>query len=246
MRILVIEDESGISGFVSTGLLKCGYAVDVAAEGAQGLGLILQHDYDLVILDLMLPDQDGIEILRKIRAAGRATRVLLLTAKDKVQDRITGLEAGADDYLSKPFDFGELLARVKALLRRTPLDLSPNLFRIADLELDARRHYVTRAGKELHLPAKQFAILEHLMRNANNVVTRQELAKAVWSNEPTTTNNVIDVTVHLLRESVDKGFSEELIHTVRGIGYQLGKPPTSSSASHNQRSNTSQPNRSVV
>ena len=165
---------------------------------------------------------DGIEVLKKLRSAGRATRILLLTSRATVQDRVQGLELGADDFLPKPFDFVELLAHVRALLRRTPLDVSSSLLTLGDIELDARRKYVTRRGKEIHLPAKQFAILEHLMRNPNQVVTRADLAQSIWASEPgCATNNVIDVTVHLLRESVDHGHDSSIIQTVRGVGYRL-------------------------
>lgn len=230
MRILLIEDESGIAEFVLTGLRKAGYEIDHASNGTQGLEKALSTDYDLVILDLVLPDYDGIDVLQKLRGAGRATRVLILTQRAEVQHRVQGLESGADGYLPKPFDLGELIANVKALLRRTPLDLSASLLRVADLELDTRRKYVTRGGREIHLPAKQLAILEHLMRRPSQVVTRQDLARSIWASEPETTNNVIDVTVHLLRESIDKGFPSQLIRTVRGVGYQIG-PATSSPGS---------------
>jgi two-component system copper resistance phosphate regulon response regulator CusR len=222
---LLIEDEASVSDFISAGLTKQGYQIDLAADGTTGLSLGLGNDYDLIILDLLLPDLDGIEVLRRLRAAGRATRVLVLTCRDKVEDRVKGLETGADDYLAKPFDFGELLARVRALLRRTPLDVSASVLRVGDLELDTRRRYVTRQGRELRLPAKQFAILEHLMRNADQVVTRQDLARHVWPQSATASNNVIDVTVHLLRENVDRGFPVSLIQTVRGVGYQLAATP---------------------
>ncbi len=222
VRILLIEDEGGIAEFVVSGLTKQGYNIDHASDGTQGLEKALSTDYDLVILDLVLPDFDGIEILQKLRAAGRATRVLILTQRAEVQHRVQGLESGADGYLPKPFDLTELIANVKALLRRTPLDLSASLLRVGDLELDTRRKYVTRGGTEIHLPAKQLAILEHLMRRPNQVVTRQDLARSIWASEPETTNNVIDVTVHLLRESVDKGYPSQLIRTIRGVGYQIG------------------------
>lgn len=230
VRILLIEDDSGVAQFMSMGLQKHGYEVDTASEGSKGLSLALASDYDLIILDLFLPDRDGIDVLKELRSAGRATRILLLTSRSTVQDRVQGLELGADDFLRKPFDFVELLAHVRALLRRTPLDVSSSLLKMGDLELDARRKYVTRAGKEIHLPAKQFAILEHLMRNPNQVVTRADLAQSIWASEPGgATNNVIDVTVHLLRESVDQGQTSSIIQTVRGIGYRLGVESTSTS-----------------
>ena len=223
VRILLIEDDASVSQFMVLGLEKHGYIVELAAEGGLGLELALSQDYDLIILDLFLPDRDGIHVLTALRAAGRATRILLLTSRSSVQDRIQGLESGADDFLPKPFDFAELLAHVRALLRRTPLDVSATILKMGDLELDARRKYVTRGGQEIHLPAKQFAILEHLMRHPNQVVSRTDLAQKIWDSEPgTATNNVIDVTVHLLRESVDRGFPLSMIQTVRGVGYRLG------------------------
>lgn len=244
VRILLIEDDTSVSDFIVAGLKKHGYEVDLEAEARKGLARSLDFDYDLILLDLLLPDMDGVEVLKALRAAGRATRVLVLTCRDKVEDRVKGLDTGADDYLAKPFDFGELLARVRALLRRTPLDVSASLLRMGDLELDTRRRYVTREGKELRLPAKQFAILEYLMRHANQVVTRQDLARHVWPSEPNASNNVIDVTVHLLRESVDRGYPVSLIQTVRGVGYQLAAvsalvPPPQSA----QGVSSSQPNR---
>ncbi|MBI1842303.1 MAG: response regulator transcription factor [Verrucomicrobia bacterium] len=223
MRILLIEDDVGVAQFMILGLQKHGYNVDSSTEAGRGLELALSADYDLIILDLFLPDRDGIDVLTSLRAAGRATRILLLTSRSSVQDRIQGLELGADDFLPKPFDFDELLAHVRALLRRTPLDVSATVLKMGDLELDARRKYVTRGGREIHLPAKQFAILEHLMRHPNQVVSRTDLAQKIWASEPgTATNNVIDVTVHLLRESVDRGFPLSMIQTVRGVGYRLG------------------------
>ena len=248
MRILLIEDDASISEFIVTGLTKLGYEVERATEGRKGISLALAADYDLILLDLILPDVDGIEVLRQLRGAGRATRVLLLTTRNEVEQRVAGLDAGADDYLGKPFEFSELLARVRSLLRRTPLDFSASAMRVGDLELDTRRRYVTRGGRELRLPAKQFAILEHLLRNANQVVTRQDLARVVWSAEPSTSNNVIDVTVHLLRENVDRDFPTPLIHTVRGIGYRLSteqsRPGTELVPA--QGENSSQPKRSAV
>lgn len=220
---------------MSKGLEREGFEVQATPLGRVGVSMALQQDYDLVILDLHLPDMDGMDVLRSLREAGRATRVLLLTSRASVEDRIRGLESGADDYLAKPFDFGELLARVRALLRRTPLDVSSSMLRMGDLELDTKTRFVTRAGQPIRLPAKQFAILEYLMRRPNDVVSRQDLAQSIWSSDPAASNNVIDVTVHLLRDSVDKGFPQSLIHTVRGVGYRLGVdthavPPATSPA----------------
>ncbi len=220
MRILVIEDEPKVARFIERGLRQQAYAVDVAGDGEDGLQLAGDHEYDLIVLDVMLPGRDGFGVLRELRTARRATRVLMLTARDGLADRVRGLDLGADDYLVKPFDLDEFLARVRALLRRAATE-APLLLRHADLELDPRTRKVRRGGKPIELAAKPFAILDLLLRRAGEVVSRAELAEHVWDRYFDPFSNVIDVTMHQLREKVDRGSGPRLIHTVRGVGYVL-------------------------
>ena len=220
VRILVIEDEPKVARFLERGLRQQAYAVDVAGDGEDGLQLAGDNEYDLIVLDVMLPGRDGFGVLRELRAARQATRVLMLTARDGVGDRVRGLDLGADDYLVKPFDLDEFLARVRALLRRAATE-APLLLRHADLELDPRTRQVRRGGKPVELAAKPFAILDLLLRRAGQVVSRAELAEHVWDRYFDPFSNVIDVTMHQLREKVDRGSGPRLIHTVRGVGYAL-------------------------
>lgn len=220
MRILVIEDEPKVSRFLERGLKQQAYAVDVAANGEDGLQLAGDHEYDLIVLDVMLPGRDGFGVLRELRAGKQATRVLMLTARDGLADRVRGLDLGADDYLVKPFDLDEFLARVRALLRRAATE-APLLLRHADLELDPPTRRVRRGGKPIELAAKPFAILDLLLRRPGEVVSRAELAEHVWDRFFDPFSNVIDVTIHQLREKVDRGAGPRLIHTVRGVGYVL-------------------------
>lgn len=220
MRILVVEDEPKVARFVERGLKQQAYAVDVASTGEEGLQFASDHEYDLIVLDVMLPGRDGFAVLRELRAARQATRVLMLTARDSLADRVRGLDLGADDYLVKPFDLDEFLARVRALLRRACTE-APLLLVCADLELDPRTRRVRRAGKPIELTAKPFAILDLLLRRAGQVVSRAELAEHVWDRFFDPFSNVIDVTMHQLREKVDRGAHPRLIHTVRGVGYVL-------------------------
>lgn len=220
MRILVVEDEPKVARFVERGLRQQAYAVDVAASGDDGLHLARENDYDLIVLDVMLPGRDGFSVLRELRRSREHARVLMLTARDGVNDRVRGLDLGADDYLVKPFDLDEFLARVRALLRRATTE-APLLLRYADLELDPRTRRVQRNGKPIELTAKPFAILDLLLRRAGQVVSRAELAEHVWDRFFDPFSNVIDVTMHQLREKVDRGFNPRLIHTVRGVGYAL-------------------------
>ncbi len=206
--------------FVERGLKQQAYAVDVASTGEEGLQFASDHEYDLIVLDVMLPGRDGFAVLRELRAARQATRVLMLTARDSLADRVRGLDLGADDYLVKPFDLDEFLARVRALLRRACTE-APLLLVCADLELDPRTRRVRRAGKPIELTAKPFAILDLLLRRAGQVVSRAELAEHVWDRFFDPFSNVIDVTMHQLREKVDRGAHPRLIHTVRGVGYVL-------------------------
>lgn len=225
MRLLIVEDEPKVARFVERGLREEGYAVDVAVNGEAGLDLALVHEHDLVILDVMLPKMDGFDVLEALRAAKRPCKVLMLTARDSVQDRVRGLDGGADDYLVKPFAFAELLARVRALLRRSGgAEAEPVTLRLADLVLDVKARKVTRAGRPVALSAREFAVLEHLLRHQGEVISRTRLSEQVWDQHFDSMTNVIDVTLYHLREKVDRGFSSPLIHTVRGVGYVLKNP----------------------
>lgn len=223
MYILVIEDEIKLAKLIKQVLEDEQYQVDIAQDGERGLEMALVGSYDLLILDLMLPKLDGLEICRVLRQERRAIPVLMLTARDAVQDRVLGLDAGADDYLVKPFAFDELLARVRALLRRRvhPEDPANNLLRVADLELDPVRHNAWRKSKRLDLTAKEFALLEYLIQNAGQVLTREQIINHVWAYDFEATSNVVDIYIHYLRNKIDDPFSQKLIKTVRGVGYTL-------------------------
>lgn len=223
MRILVVEDEIKVARFIERGLREEGFNVETANDGESGFEKARGGDFDLLILDVMLPERDGFSVLRELRASGVKSRVLMLTARDGVGDRVQGLDLGADDYLVKPFAFAELLARVRALLRRS-LAEEPALLHAADLQVDLRARRVTRGGQLVVLSGKEFGVLAHLLRRAGNVVTRAELAEQVWEDLQNTPSNVIEVTVYHLREKIDRGFSPALIQTVRGAGYLLQKP----------------------
>ena len=220
MRILVVEDESGIARFICQGLGEAGYAVDIATDGQEGLDYALAAPYDLLILDLLLPKMDGLHLLRELRDRGVRTPVLVLTARGTEEDRVQGLDSGADDYLVKPFAFPELLARVRALLRRPPLQSDPVL-RIGDLEMDTVRREVRRAGRRIDLSPREFSLLEYLMRHPNQVLTRTQIAEHIWNFDFYAESNVVDVYVGYLRRKIDRGFDRPLIHTVRGVGYRL-------------------------
>ncbi|MCH8156746.1 MAG: heavy metal response regulator transcription factor [Nitrospinae bacterium] len=218
MRILIVEDEKKVAGFIKKGLEEETYAVDVAYDGEEGLHLGKEGEYDLIILDLMLPKVDGLEILTQLRECGSDVPILLLTAKDAVEDRVTGLNKGADDYLTKPFAFSELLARVRVLLRRGKAEVKTEL-QIADLSLDLVSHKVNRGDEEIELTGKEYSLLEYFMRNQGKVLTRTMIAEHVWDYNFDTFTNVIDVYVNHLRKKVDKGRSKKLLHTLRGVGY---------------------------
>jgi two-component system copper resistance phosphate regulon response regulator CusR len=220
MRILLVEDEPDAARMLAKGLREQTFAVDVAADGETALEQTELNDYDLVILDVLLPGKDGFEVCREMRAAGSATPILMLTARDAVEDRIEGLDTGADDYLTKPFNFHEMLARVRALLRRGPA-LRPELISIADLDIDARARQVSRAGQAVELTAKEYALLEYLARRANEVVTRAEIAEHVWDESFDPFSNLIEVYIQRLRRKLDDGRSPKLIRTRRGEGYIL-------------------------
>jgi two-component system copper resistance phosphate regulon response regulator CusR len=220
MRILIVEDETKVAQALQEGLEREGYEVTVAGTGEEGYYLLDARTFDLVVLDLMLPGRSGLEILARLRSRDRAIPVLILTARDTVQDRVVGLDAGADDYLVKPFAFPELAARIRALLRRGRSE-PPSRLRVADLELDASSRRVTRAAKELELTGREFELLEYLLRNHGQVVSREMLARDVWkeTDRATPLDNVIDVHMARLRRKIDDGFESKLIHTVRGVGF---------------------------
>ncbi len=220
MRILVIEDEAKTAKFLKKGLGESGFVVDVASDGQDGLELARSLNFDLIILDIMLPGLDGWQVLTALRQAGRNTQVLLLTARDTVQERVRGFELGADDYLVKPFAFSELLARVRSRLRRNPVR-PQDVVRMADLEIDLLRHRATRCGQKLELTAKEFLLLSLLARRAGEVLSRTVIAEAVWDMNFDSDTNVVDVSVRRLRSKVDDPFAQKLIHTVRGSGYVL-------------------------
>ncbi|HTV64010.1 MAG TPA: heavy metal response regulator transcription factor [Bryocella sp.] len=224
MKILIIEDEVKTSRFLRKGLGEAGYVVDVAAEGQGGLHLALEMDFDLIILDVMLPALDGWQVLTRLREAGRKTLILMLTALDAVHQRVKGFEMGADDYLIKPFAFSELLARVRSLLRRASPRAQETL-RMADLEIDVSRHRATRAGQRLELTSKEFLLLSLLARRAGEVLSRTLIAEMVWDMNFDSDTNVVDVNVRRLRSKVDDPFPLKLIHTVRGAGYVLEAEP---------------------
>ena len=218
MRVLIVEDEKKVAGFIKKGLEEETYAVDVAYDGEEGLHLAKEGCYDLVILDLMLPKMDGLEVLSELRGGKKDVPILLLTAKDTVEDRVTGLNKGADDYLTKPFAFSELLARVRVLLRRGKAEVKTEL-QIADLSLNLVSHKVNRGGGEVELTGKEYSLLEYFMRNQGKVLTRTMIAEHVWDYNFDTFTNVIDVYINHLRKKVDKGHSKKLLHTLRGVGY---------------------------
>lgn len=218
MRILLVEDEKKIASFITRGLKEVHYAVDTAHTGAEALEKVQLNPYDLLILDVMLPGKDGVVLCQEIRSLGISVPVLMLTAKSAVKDKILGLNSGADDYLTKPFAFEELLARIQALLRRTRQDKSTTL-KIADLELDQLTHEVKRAGRKIELTSREYALLEYLMLHENQIVTRTMISEHVWNEDFDTFTNVIDVYVNYLRKKIDNESSHSLIHTVRGSGY---------------------------
>jgi two-component system copper resistance phosphate regulon response regulator CusR len=218
VKILVVEDEGKTAGYLRKGLTESGFIVDVAEEGEDGLYLAQTGDHDLVILDVMLPERDGWSVLAELRGSGKQTPVLLLTARDAVEDRVKGLQAGADDYLVKPFAFAELLARVRTLLRRSPIR-QPETLRIADLEIDFSAHRAARAGRRLDLTPKEFSLLAFLARRRGEVMTRTVIAGQVWDMNFDSHTNLVDVHIRRLRAKVDDPFERKLIRTVRGVGY---------------------------
>jgi len=223
MKLLLIEDDRQAAEYVANGLGESGYSVDRAADGAEGLALALAGRYDLIIADRMLPHLDGLAVVQALRAQGVATPILILSALAQVDDRVKGLRAGGDDYLTKPFAFAELLARIEVLLRRVSRVEPATRLAVADLEMDLVGRKVTRAGRPVELTAREFRLLEYMMRHPGQVVTRTMLLENVWDLHFDPQTNVIDVHVSRLRQAVDKGFDRPLIHTVRGAGYLLGE-----------------------
>jgi two-component system copper resistance phosphate regulon response regulator CusR len=226
MKILIVEDEQKTGEYLRQGLAEAGFVVDLVRDGLDGLHLARTEDYDLVVLDVMLPGLDGWGVLKAVRAAGKSMPVLFLTARDQVEDRVKGLELGADDYLVKPFAFSELLARVRSLLRRGK-SIEPEVLKAADLELDLLRRRVTRAGRRIELTTKEFALMELLLRRQGEVLPRSLIASQIWDMNFDSDTNVIEVAVRRLRAKVDDDFEPKLIVTVRGMGYVLEVPESS-------------------
>jgi DNA-binding response OmpR family regulator len=223
MRILVVEDEKKVASFIKKGLQQEGYAVDAVHDGQEALQSAMAFDYDLIILDLMLPKRLGMDVLRELRAKKPNLSVLVLTAKGALEDKVAGLDAGADDYLIKPFAFAELSARIRALLRRGTQENTR--LHIADLEMDTAARQVRRAGQVIDLKMKEYALLEFLLRNAHRAVTRTMIVEHVWDIHFDSVSNVVDVHINSLRNKIDKGFQPPLIHTIRGVGYMLSDHP---------------------
>src|SRR3984957_3813286 len=222
MRILVVEDEKRIADFLSRGMESAGYAVDLAGEGSHAIDMVHATEYDLIVLDLGLPDMDGLEVLRRIRNRKSSPPVLILSARDAVDDRVKGLELGADDYLTKPFAFVELLARVRALLRRG--QPTPERLQVGDLALDCIRRKVTRSNENVELAPKEFSILEYLMRNRGRPLSRTMIVEHVWDMDYDGLTNIVDVYIRHLRSKIDDKWPVKMIQTVRGIGYMLDLP----------------------
>jgi heavy metal response regulator len=220
MRILLVEDEPQIADFIARGLSESGYSVDTARDGEEAVHWPSVADFDVIILDVMLPVLDGLEVCRTLRSQGIRTPILMLTARDAVEDRVLGLDSGADDYLVKPFAFAELLARVRALIRREPVLIS-NILEVGDLVMDTVTRQVTRSGHDIELTAKEFSLLEYLMRHPNQVLSRTVIAEHIWNYDFANATNVIDVHVKNLRKKIDEGNETRLIHTVRGAGYRI-------------------------
>jgi heavy metal response regulator len=220
MRILVVEDEKKVAGFIKQGLEEEGYAIDVAFDGSEGLLMALDGVHDLIILDINLPKLDGLRVLQEFRKNQGKTPVLLLTVRAAIEDKVLGLDTGADDYLTKPFSFQELLARIRALLRRR-VEAEPPLIQVADLSLDPARRVVSRGTEKIDLSTKEFALLDYFMRNPGRVLTRTMIAEHVWDYDFDPLTNIIDVYVNYLRKKIDAGREPKLLQTVRGVGYVL-------------------------
>jgi heavy metal response regulator len=220
MNILIVEDEAKVASFIKRGLEEEKYTVEVAYDGEEGLNSALEKPFDLIILDVMLPKRDGLSVAKELRAKGKQCPILMLTAKDSVEDIVAGLDSGSDDYLTKPFAFAELLARVRALVRRSEMDRGAEII-FSDLRIDPVAHKVWRGDREIDLTAKEYGLLEYFMRNPNQVLTRTMIAEHVWDYSFDSFTNIIDVYVNYLRKKVDRDAQKKLIHTVRGVGYIL-------------------------
>ncbi|KAA3633163.1 MAG: DNA-binding response regulator [Proteobacteria bacterium] len=221
MKILLIEDDPTISQFVAKGLTQSGYRVDIASDGETGLDLALNDEYDLGIVDLMLPGVDGISIIERVRCEGRSLPIIILSARRTVDDRVTGLQRGGDDYLTKPFSFSELLARVQAQLRRASEQQTGTTLCVHDLEIDLLARTVTRAGRRVDLQPKEFMLLEYLVRHVGHVVSKTMIIERVWNYNFDPRTNIVEARISKLREKIDRDFDNPLIHTVRGVGYVL-------------------------
>lgn len=224
MRLLIVEDDRGVADVLRRGLSSERMSVEILHDGEDGLDMAMSGAYDALILDLMLPGMGGLEIARELRAGGVHTPILMLTAKDTLDDRLRGFGAGADDYLCKPFAFAELLARLRALMRRSAPRLADDRLVVGDLELDRASHEVIRAGQSIHLSPKEFGVLEHLMENADRVLSRTLILERGWDYALDSFGNVVDVTIRRLRKAVDEGYEHQLIHTVRTVGYKIKTP----------------------
>jgi two-component system OmpR family response regulator len=222
MHALIIEDDRAIADFVARGLREAGFAVDVASDGEEGLSAALEQNPDVAIVDLMLPRRDGLSVIDELRRRGRSTPVLILSARRSVDDRVRGLQAGGDDYLTKPFAFAELLARVQALVRRASRTPEPTTLTVDDLALDLLTRKVTRGGAPIELRPREFALLEYLMRNAGKVVSKTMILSHVWEYNFDPQTNIVDVLVSRLRDRIDRPFEKKLLQTVRGVGYVIG------------------------
>jgi heavy metal response regulator len=226
MNILYVEDDPTAREYIRKGLLEHGHRVDTVSDGQQGLAMALAHEYDVIVLDIGLPDLDGFDVLSRLRERGCKTAVMCLTARREVADRIRGLKLGADDYLGKPFAFAELLARIEAIGRRTAPAVQDNVLRVADLELDVARHVVRRGSRAIDLTRKEFALLEYLMRSAGQVLSRAMITEKIWGFQFDAYSNVIDVHIAHLRRKLDRAADRKLLHTVKGVGYILEDRPT--------------------
>jgi two-component system copper resistance phosphate regulon response regulator CusR len=224
VRVLLVEDDEKVASFVRRGLVQEGFSVDLSRDGSDAFHQVLHEPYDVVVLDILIPFMDGFEVLGQIRRHGCRVPVLILSAKDGVEDRIRGLNEGADDYLVKPFSFDELTARIRVLLRRRS-DFEQSVVRVGDLEMDLAARKVTRSGERINLTPKEFSLLEYLVRHHGTVVTRTMIAEHVWDQHFDTFTNVIDVYIRYLRSKIDDAFPKKLIHTIRGVGYVLSEDP---------------------